>query len=137
MERPKVGVSIILKNENNEVLVGKRLGSHGAGCWAFPGGHLEGGEEPIDCAYRELEEETGIQKKDILSWKDVCFTNDIFNEEQKHYITLFLELRVNNNVKIENMEPNKCKGWEWKLFEEIPEPHFVPIKNLKEKYITN
>ncbi len=34
-----------------------------AGKWGFPKGHIEQGEDPIECATRECLEETGIQVK--------------------------------------------------------------------------
>ena len=51
MNRPKVGISVVLKYKN-KVLVGKRKGSHGDGTWAFPGGHLEYGETIDVCGKR-------------------------------------------------------------------------------------
>ena len=40
MKRVQVGVGVFVKR-NGKILVGKRKGSHGAGTWALPGGHLE------------------------------------------------------------------------------------------------
>lgn len=37
---PRIGVGVCIV-KNNLVLMGKRSGSHGAGQWDFPGGHLE------------------------------------------------------------------------------------------------
>lgn len=59
MERPKVGVGVIVLKEK-KLLLGQRKGSHSQGEWAPPGGHLEFGEEVAACAKRELLEETGL-----------------------------------------------------------------------------
>ena len=58
----RVGVAVILfkSPEDPRVLMGQRKGSHGAGSWSFPGGHLEFGETTEHGAARELREETGI-----------------------------------------------------------------------------
>lgn len=63
-ERPKVGIGVIVRKEG-KVLLGKRKNSHGAGSWAFPGGHLEYGESWEECARREVKEETGIAIKNM------------------------------------------------------------------------
>jgi 8-oxo-dGTP diphosphatase len=121
INRPKVGVSIILKNKDNQILVGKRKGSHGAGSWAFPGGHLEFSE-------------TGVKRESVLLWEEIGFTNDIFEKEGKHYITIFIELLIKDNTKIYNMEPEKCEEWVWKKVEDLEEPLFVPVKNYLKKF---
>ncbi len=56
---PLVGVGVIVIR-NGGILLGKRIGSHGAGTWALPGGHLEYAERIEDCAAREVLEETGL-----------------------------------------------------------------------------
>ena len=60
------------------------------GTLQFPGGHLEFGEDPFQCAVRETEEETGLK---VVAEKNVTFTNDVFKAENKHYITLFVSCR--------------------------------------------
>eukprot|EP00877_Chromochloris_zofingiensis_P007895 jgi/Chrzof1/3359/Cz12g22080.t1 len=51
--RPRVGLGVIVQR-GDKILVGKRLGSLGAGEYALPGGHLEFGESFADCAVREV-----------------------------------------------------------------------------------
>lgn len=127
-KRPKVGVGVLIRN-NGKVLLGKRKGAHGEGTWAPPGGHLEFGESIEDCALREVAEEAGIKVKPIES---KAFTNDIFEKEQKHYITLFMVCDfISGTPKL--LELEKCEKWEWFSWNDLPKPLFVPIQNLKKQ----
>ena len=58
-QTPKTGVGILIIKDN-KVLSHKRAGSHGAGEYAFPGGHLEYMETVEQGAKREVMEETGV-----------------------------------------------------------------------------
>ena len=87
MKRVQVGVGVFVKRKG-KILVGKRKGSHGAGTWALPGGHLEPGESFEACCKREVLEETGLIINNI---SPVVFTNDVFRDESLHYITLFFK----------------------------------------------
>lgn len=46
------------------------------GHWSFPKGHIESGEDEIDCATREIAEETGISKQQLEFILDFCHTID-------------------------------------------------------------
>ncbi len=123
---PKVGVGVIVRREGR-ILLGKRKGSHGENTWAPPGGHLEFMESVEECARRETLEETGIELGNI----DVhVFTNDLFEDENKHYITLFAvgDWKFGDS---QVLEPEKCEIWDWFDWNELPEPLFLPITNLK------
>lgn len=128
--RPKVGVGVIVVKDN-KVLLGQRKNAHGEGSWAFPGGHLEMNETPEECAQRETLEEVGIRIK-IL--KPVTFTNDIFENENKHYITLFI-LSEYDSGEVNVMEPDKCVRWEWFEWNNLPQPVFLSIQNLLKQNI--
>ncbi len=41
--------------------------------WDLPKGHVDPGETDLQCALRELEEETGITKGDVAVDPDFCF----------------------------------------------------------------
>jgi 8-oxo-dGTP diphosphatase len=111
------------------VLLGLRRGSHGAGTWSPPGGHLEFGEDPADCARRETLEETGLE---LGSCRFVGVTNDLFEAEDKHYVTLFYaadDARGEPTV----LEPTKCEGWQWWPWAALPENVFLPLRHLREQ----
>lgn len=123
--RPKVGVGVLVMRDA-KILLGKRKNAHGAGTWALPGGHLEFGESFEDCAQRELLEETGLEAVSIRKYS--C-TNDIFVQENKHYVTVFM--MVDNFIgEPQLMEPGKCECWAWFDVHELPENLFVSLKNL-------
>lgn len=73
--RPHVGVQAIILKEG-KVLMGKRIGSHSPNTWGFPGGKLEFGEELLDCARREVLEETGLTIKNLRLGPYVNHRND-------------------------------------------------------------
>lgn len=124
-KRPKVGVGVFVIN-GNKVLFQKRRGKHGEGAWSLPGGLLEFGESIEDCAAREVMEENGISIKNI---KPGPFTNDVFLEEDKHYITIFA-LSEYDSGEAKVMEPEFCDAVEWRKFNDLPSPLFLPLENL-------
>lgn len=123
--RPKVGLGVIVIKDG-KVLLGKRKNAHGEGTWCFPGGHLEFGESWETCARREVAEEAGINIKDL---KFLTATNDIFDQEEKHYITIIMISQYDSG-EIKIMEPDKCEGWAWFDWEDLPTPLFLSTQNL-------
>lgn len=120
----RVGVGVLVI-QSGKILLGKRKGSHAAGTWCAPGGHLEHLETVKDCAARELLEETGLIAQDIEMgpWVENVMEND------KHYITLYTFIRTFSG-SLENREPHKCESWEWFPLDNLPTPLFSPLKHL-------
>ena len=118
----RVGTGFIVVKKG-KVLVGKRKGSHAAGLYSFPGGHLDWNETWEACLLRELEEEcgTGIIVR-IRHFgqhrKEFFVTNDIMPQYGKHYITIFMVADWIEGEP-ENMEPEKCEGWDWISFDQL------------------
>ncbi len=125
---PKVGVGVIIIR-GDSVLLGKRKNSHGDQTWSFAGGSLEFGESIFECARRETKEETGL---DISNLQYGPYTNDIFVKENKHYVTAFI-LASSENGEPRVLEPEKCEEWRWFKWDQLPEPLFLPVQNLKKK----
>ena len=123
---PRVGVGVILVRDGL-VLLGERLGSHGAGSWAPPGGHLEFGETVEGCAKRETFEETGLV---LTSVSPGPYTNDIFVAEQKHYVTIFVVADTSDGEP-QLREPEKCARWAWFNWSNLPVLLFKPLATLR------
>ncbi len=106
----------------------RRTGAHGAGTWSLPGGKLDFGESLETCGAREALEETGVIVKNV---RILTFTNDIFTQEHKHFITAWLESDwAENEPHI--MEPHRITELAWHTFHDLPSPLFEPCwQNLR------
>lgn len=122
--RPRVGVSVAII-KNGQVLLGQRRGSHGENTWSYPGGHLECGESWEDCARREVMEEVGLV---IGNLRLGIVTNDIFEHDGLHYVTIGLIADYVSGVE-QLLEPDKCLMWSWFDWDQLPRPLFLPILN--------
>lgn len=122
---PRVGVGVIVLRDGL-VLLGERRGSHGAGTWALPGGHLELGETPEQCAVREVLEETGLA---IDALQRGPYTSDVIAPQGLHYVTLFV-IACAARGEPQRREPHKCAGWAWCRWPALPQPLFQPLATL-------
>lgn len=121
MKQVRVGVAVLVWRDGTFVMQ-QRIGSHGAGTWSVPGGHLEFGESWEACAKREVMEETGMI---ITNVQFLALTNDMFATEDKHYITIWVTadwLRGEPTI----MEPHKLTTLNWATFKTLPAPLFEP-----------
>lgn len=62
----KMNVIIVYNNQEDKILMCLRKKNPYKGLFNLVGGKVEPGESGLDSAYRELEEETGIRKEDII-----------------------------------------------------------------------
>lgn len=129
--RTQVGVGVLIFRDGR-VLLGERLGSHGAGTWAPPGGHLDFGESAEDCARREVLEETGLTLGPL---RPGPYTVDAFPEVGRHYVTLFV-VASEAFGEPERREPAKCAGWRWWPWDALPAPLFAPLASLRAQGFT-
>lgn len=126
MAETRVGVGVLIVRDGR-VLLGERLGSHGAGSWAPPGGHLEPDESVERCARREALEETGLT---LGALRPGPWVVDDFPEIGRRYVTLFVLARAAAGEP-ERREPAKCAGWAWYAWDALPAPLFAPLASLR------
>jgi 8-oxo-dGTP diphosphatase len=112
--RPKVGVGVMILKEG-KVLMTKRKGSHGAGEYSFPGGHLEYMETFEDCAVRETQEEAGIEIKNVR----FLYTANVRKYAPKHYVHIGMVADWASGDP-QTMEPDKAEAWEWYSLDDLP-----------------
>jgi len=122
---PKVGVATII-SKDDQVLLMKRKGLHGIGTWSTPGGHLDFGETPEQCAAREAKEEVGL---DVVDIRFRAVTNDLFETTGRHYITIWMagesilgEPTIAAEDEVEEIG--------WYAWDALPKPLFLPLENL-------
>jgi 8-oxo-dGTP diphosphatase len=123
----RVGVSVLVRR-GDELLLEKRAHIHGAGTWGPPGGHIDFGETPEHTAQRETREETGVI---IANLSFLGMTNDVFEAEQKHYITLWFDaMYQSGEAELKAPEEESEVGW----FHQnaLPQPLFLPLQHLFE-----
>lgn len=115
---PKVGIGVMIQNEKGLVLLGLRKGSHGAGEWSFPGGHLEMGETIFETAKRETKEETNL---DINEFELISVADEMryLKSDGKHYLNIGVKGVYAGGEPI-NMERDKCEKWQWFDLNDLP-----------------
>ena len=137
--RPKVGVGIMILNNQGKILLGKRHDDakmassdlHGEGTWTMPGGKLDFHETLIGGALRELEEEIGVRlAKENL--EVLCVQDDMVPDN--HYVTIgFICRDFKGEPKV--MEPDEMTEWKWFDFTALPEKIYPPSGKMIKAYI--
>ncbi|MFH0922455.1 MAG: NUDIX domain-containing protein [Candidatus Micrarchaeota archaeon] len=128
-EEKRVGVGIgVAVFKDGKILLGLRHNAHGEGSWCLPGGHLDYGETFEECAQREVFEEAGLKIKNL---RTLCVNNDLFEEEQKHYVTIGMAGDWDSG-EIEIKEPEKFNPAKWFSLDALPQPLFMPTGKIVE-----
>ena len=118
----RLGVGIALLNHENKVFVGKRI-DNPANSWQMPQGGVDRNEDFLQAAKRELEEETGIKKVELIKELDKWLTYDLpknllgklwngkyRGQKQKWFIMKFIGKNEEININTKNPE---FLDWKW------------------------
>lgn len=132
--RPCAGMMVI--NKDNEVFVGRRLDmvSH---YWQMPQGGIDAGELALEAAHRELLEEIGTQKVELLhslkEWIEYDLPADLIGkvwkgkyrgQKQKWFLFRFLGEDSDINIATKHAE---FAEWKWSSRENLIS-EIVPFK---------
>jgi 8-oxo-dGTP diphosphatase len=124
----RVGVAVNVERDGKYLLL-KRTGVLGTNTWCPPGGKIEFGESIDNCAMREFKEEAGdniVISKPLF----VGITNDFFEKENEHYVTIWMSAYYLDGEPIIN-EPNKFSDIGWFYPHEMNNMDlFLPVINF-------
>ena len=130
-------VGMLILNKNKEILVGKRL-DHPSGYWQMPQGGIDDNENPKEAVWREMLEEIGTNKAELIKISNQWINYDIPSETlktlpwgdkyigqtQKWFAFLFLGEDNDINVGTDNPEFSE---WKWARMDSIVDS-IVPFK---------
>ncbi len=135
----RIGVGIIVLNNNNHVFVGKRK-DNPIDKWQMPQGGVDEGEDFITAMKRELYEETSIKHIKILKEIDrmyeyelpdnligIIWKGKFRGQKQKWFVTRFLG--DDNQINLNTKNPEFI-DWKWIDPKKLPEVIVNFKKNL-------
>jgi putative (di)nucleoside polyphosphate hydrolase len=128
-DRPyRRGVGIMLINDKRRVWVGRRndmAGDH----WQMPQGGIDKGEEPRAAALREMKEEIGTDKAEVVAesagWvaydlppqlADSVWKARYRGQEQKWFVCRFTG--ENEDIDVTGVEHPEFSAWKWAALDE-------------------
>jgi putative (di)nucleoside polyphosphate hydrolase len=123
------GVGIMLLNHQNEVFVGQRADAQGD-AWQMPQGGIDDDEQPREAAFRELKEEIGTDKAQIVTESKTWLRYDLppdlrrrwgnrwRGQQQKWFVMRFQGVDADINVATEHPE---FSAWKWVSIERLPD----------------
>lgn len=102
---PLISIDLIVRNEQGEVLLGKRVNAPAKGYWFVPGGRVRKNETLDDAFVRLVREELGIESgvtradAKFLGVFEHFYDDCVYgNEVTTHYIVLAYNIYTNSEI---------------------------------------
>lgn len=119
--RPNVGIALF--NQKGELFMARRKDLPGE-IWQFPQGGIDEGETPEEAVWREMQEEIGTQKADIIAAREEWFLYDLPDHligkalggefrGQKQKWFLFRFTGMDADIKLDSFEAVEFDAWQW------------------------
>lgn len=127
LDVPRLGVGVVV-NRGGRYLLGLRRSERGDGTWSTPGGEVRPAESILDCALRELREETDL---DGERPRVIAQSIDLL-DDARPWQSIFVAVDVTAGDEPRLREPAKCKAWGWFDPTALPRPLFAPVAGVLE-----
>jgi putative (di)nucleoside polyphosphate hydrolase len=132
--RPCVGITLF--RQDGKVFVAQRIDNPGP-AWQMPQGGIDDDEDPLKAAWREMKEEIGTNKAELVGesrgWLDYDLPHDLVpkiwkgrfrGQRQKWFAFRFTGRDGDIDIARENPE---FSAWRWAPLEQVPDL-IVPFK---------
>ncbi len=113
---PRVGSALLVKDEANRILLGKRNKDPLRGSWVIPGGKIHAFESIAEAAARELREETGL----AVEVGDRFDVYEIINPPNEHRIVIYSWAKVVGGEARASDDISELKFFELDELGEVP-----------------
>jgi len=113
---PRIGSALLVRDEANRILLGKRNKDPQRGSWVIPGGKIHAFESIAEAAARELREETGLTVEVGAHFN----VYEIINPPNEHRIVIYSWGRVVSGEARPSDDISELKFFELDELGEVP-----------------
>jgi len=128
---PLISIDLVVRNEKNEVLLGKRLNAPAKDYWFVPGGRIQKDESLDDAFKRLINEELGLNlnikrhETNFLGVYEHFYNDNVFDDlSSTHYIVITYEIEI-SNMSLSELPLLQHAEYKWFSIENLLESQIV------------